>query len=61
MPPPTGKRWVSRFITRHKYAIVPQKILDADRQAAKNQEIITSWFETLHNIIPSHGVVSESI
>ena len=61
LPPPVGKHWVTRFITRHGYTVVPQKVLDANRQAAENQEIITSWFEALQNVISTHGILPEDI
>ena len=60
-PPPVGQHWVSRFVTRHKYSVVPQKVLDADRQAAENQDVITSWFEALHKVIAEYGIVPEDI
>ena len=60
-PPPVGQHWVSRFITRHKDSVVPQKVLDADRQAAENQDVITSWFEALHKVIAEYGIVPEDI
>ena len=34
-PPPVGQHWIYPFITRHKYSVVPQKVLDADRPAAR--------------------------
>ena len=60
-PPPIGQHWVNRFITRHGYSVVPQKVLDADRQAAENQEVITSWFEALHTVISTYGIIPEDI
>ena len=60
-PPPVGNHWVSRFITRHEYTVVPQKVLDADRQAAEDQDVIALWFEALHKVIADYGIVSEDI
>ena len=61
LPSPIGQHWVTRFITRHGYTVVPQKVLDADRQAAENQEVIISWFEALQKVISDNGILPEDI
>ena len=35
--------------------------MDADRQAAENQEVIISWFEALQKVISDNGILPEDI
>ena len=41
--------------------VVPQKILDVDRQAVEDQDVIAPWFEALYEVIAKYGIVSEDI
>ena len=56
-----GKNWVSRFIRRHGYYCVPQKVLDAERQYSENKEVATIWFSKLEAVCKKEGILPEVI
>jgi hypothetical protein len=61
-PQPTvGPKWVDRFIKRHNYSVLSQKIRDSSRQNAESVEKVTAYFERLHDCICEHGIVDSDI
>ncbi|KJZ75905.1 hypothetical protein HIM_04729 [Hirsutella minnesotensis 3608] len=60
-PPTVGKKWVDRFIKRHKYDIVPSHVLDANRQASEDPEAINAWFLKYKAVVAEHGIVADDI
>ncbi|KAF5133824.1 hypothetical protein E5D57_004451 [Metarhizium anisopliae] len=61
-PQPTvGPKWVDRFIKRHNYSVLSQKIRDSSRQNAESVEKVTNYFEQLHDCICEHGIVDSDI
>jgi len=56
-----GKNWVARFIRRHGYYYVPQKVLDAERQYSENKEVAIIWFSKLEAICAKEGILPEDI
>jgi hypothetical protein len=51
-----GVLWVNRFIKRHKYHCVPQKVLDMERQQAENLEAIHEWYLNLQAVVEEYGI-----
>ena len=50
-PQPTvGPKWVARFIKRHNYSVLSQKIRDSSRQNAESVEKVTNYFEHIWNM-----------
>ncbi|KID81054.1 transposase [Metarhizium guizhouense ARSEF 977] len=55
--PQVGSKWVGRFIKR----VLPSKVLDANRQASENVEILNEYFQKLKAVIEANGIVPEDI
>ncbi|KID82360.1 transposase, partial [Metarhizium majus ARSEF 297] len=50
-PQPTvGPKCVARFIKRHNYSVLSQKIRDSSRQNAESVEKVTNYFEHIWNM-----------
>ncbi|KAF5132924.1 hypothetical protein E5D57_003546 [Metarhizium anisopliae] len=60
-PPTVGQHWVDRFIKRHKYSVLPQRIREVDRQNAETIRNVTTYFEQLYDCITDHGIVESDI
>jgi len=56
-----GKNWVARFVRRHRYYYVPQKVLDAERQYSEDKEVATIWFSKLEAVCTKEGILPEDI
>jgi hypothetical protein len=59
--PTVGKKWVDRFIKRHKYKVIPSYILDANRHASENPEAINAWFVKFKAVVAEYGIVADDI
>ena len=56
-PAPTvGINWVSRFCKRHRFRVIPQKILEAERQISEDAEDIRRWFCKLRDTMEGWGI-----
>ncbi|KDN61366.1 putative transposase [Colletotrichum sublineola] len=61
-PPPTvGINWVHRFLHRHGYSSINDKVLDAARQHAENVESFQAYFEQLKEAVEKYGIQEEDI
>ncbi|KFG81468.1 transposase [Metarhizium anisopliae] len=60
-PPTVGQHWVDRFIKRHKYSVLPQRIREVDRQNAETIRNVTTYFEQLYDCITDYGIVESDI
>ncbi|KJZ70102.1 hypothetical protein HIM_10505 [Hirsutella minnesotensis 3608] len=60
-PPQVGSKWVGRFIKRHNYSVFPSKVLDANRQASEDVEMLNEYFQKLRAVIEANGVVPDDI
>ncbi|KAK1948628.1 hypothetical protein LY78DRAFT_687661 [Colletotrichum sublineola] len=51
-PAPTvGINWVARFVKRHGYLCIKDKVLDASRKAAENAESFQGYFNKLQQAL----------
>ena len=60
-PPQVGLKWVGRFVKRHRYSVLPSKILDANRQASEDVNMLNEYFQKLKAVIEANGIVPEDI
>ncbi|KAK9444143.1 DDE superfamily endonuclease domain-containing protein [Metarhizium brunneum] len=58
-PPQVGSKWVGRFIKRHRYKVLPSKVLDANRQVSENVEMLNEHFQKLKAVIEANGIVRD--
>ncbi|KAM4066741.1 hypothetical protein HRG_012162 [Hirsutella rhossiliensis] len=49
-PPQVGLKWVGLFIKRHSYNLFPSKVLDANRQASEDVEMLNEYFQKLQAV-----------
>jgi hypothetical protein len=60
-PPTVGKKWVDRFIKRHKYNVIPSYILDANRHASENPEAINTWFVKFKAVVSDQFIFIDRV
>ncbi|KID81679.1 transposase [Metarhizium guizhouense ARSEF 977] len=60
-PPTVGQHWVDRFIKRHKYSVLPQRIREVNRHNAETIRNVTTYFERLYDCITDYGIVGSDI
>ena len=60
-PLTVGKCWIKRFLKRHSYDTVKQKVLEQNRQVAENPKVVREWFEKLRKVIQEEGILPEDI
>ena len=53
--------WINRFLLRYSYNLIKQKVLDQNRQVAKDLEVIWIWFKKLLIIILAEGILTNDI
>ncbi|XP_044715229.1 DDE superfamily endonuclease domain-containing protein [Hirsutella rhossiliensis] len=49
------------ILKRHGYNLFPSKVLDANRQASEDVEMLNEYFQKLRTVIEANGIVSEDI
>ena len=60
-PPTVGRHWIDRFLKRHQYNLVKQKVLEQNRQVAEDPKVIKEWFTKLQLLIQEEGILPEDI
>ena len=60
-PPTVGKHWVDRFMKRHKYSVLPERIREADHLNAETIGKVTTYFERLYGCITQYCIVDSGI
>ena len=59
---PLGKRWVSRFITRHRFLkSVYARRIDANRADQSKREVIERWFNVVAQVFAEYDIDLENV
>ena len=60
-PPTVGYNWTIRFLKRYNYKTFLQRLVNRDRKDAEDLVVITEYFEKLHELIATYGIIPEDI
>ena len=60
-PHMVGKHWATRFLKRHEYSLIKQKVLEQNRKVAEDPKVVGEWFEKLRKVILDEGILEDDI
>jgi DDE superfamily endonuclease/Tc5 transposase-like DNA-binding protein len=53
--------WITRFLKRYEYTVVPQRTLERDRQMAEDVDNIHEWYLKFNSVIQDEGILPDDI